>query len=118
MADSTDIRLSARASQVAERFKTEGWFDSANEAAIFAAAYILNTQFDSFDPLAYVVPDSNGSNYAYTSFDKDGTWDILLRTLYHTDMPRTCLRSLMVYGLEYIGNQIDESGKLSLVDYL
>ena len=118
MTDSSDIRLSLRASQIADRFKQDGWFDNASEAAVFAAAYILHTQFESFDPQTYVIKDSNGSNYAYTSFDKDGTWEKLLRALYNTEKPRSCLRSLMIYGLEYIGEKIDESGKLSIVDLI
>jgi len=115
---SNEFRLSQRASEVAERFVNEGWFKHASEAALFAASYVLRSQFDSFDPATYIVSDNNGSNYNISTFDNDGTWSNLLTCLYKTDSPRLYLRNIIVYGLELCGTIIDEAGVLRIGDFV
>ncbi len=113
-----DISISTKAKAVADRLVEEGYFSTRAAAAVFAAAYVLRTQFDSFDPSAYTVSDGDGLNNAYGSFDRDGKWEQLLASLYQTDTPRTYLRNLMVYGLEYIGDEINRTGRIQIADYI
>lgn len=113
-----DISLSTKSVQVAKRFVEEGYFSNNAEVAIFAAAYVLKTQFGSFDPASYVVSDGNGLNNAYASFDRDGKWETLLANLYQTETPRTFLRNLMVYGLEYIGDEVEKTGRIQIADFI
>lgn len=113
-----DISISLRAKQVADRFVEEGYFSTRAEAAIFAAAYILKTQFNSFDPSTYVVSDGAGLNNAYGTYDRDGKWEKLLSSLYKTDTPRTYLRNLMVYGLETLGDEIESTGRIQIADFI
>lgn len=113
-----DISISSKAKAVADRLVDEGYFSTRASAAIFAAAYILRNQFDSFDPSTYIVSDGDGLNNAYGSFDRDGKWEQLLSNLYQTDTPRTYLRNLMVYGLEYIGDMINKTGRIQISDFI
>ncbi len=118
MAENQDIVFSARANEVAERFVNAGFFKARSDAALFAAAYILRTQFRSFDPASF-TSDSLGSNYGYGTFDPEGKWSRLLTALYETDRPRLYLKNLMIYGLETIGDAIDRSGGvIQIADYL
>ncbi len=113
-----DISISIKAKAVADRLVEEGFFSTRAAAAIFAAAYVLRTQFDSFDPATYTVSNGDGLNNAYGSFDRDGKWEQLLVNLYQTDTPRTYLRNLMVYGLEYIGDEINRTGRIQIADFI
>ena len=118
MAENQDIVFSARASEVAQRFVDAGYFKARSDAALFAAAYILRTQFRTFDPSTF-TSDSRGSNYGYGTFDPEGKWSRLLSAMYETDTPRLYLKNLMIYGLETIGEAIDQSGGvIQIADYL
>ncbi|TQI67887.1 hypothetical protein [Clostridium sp. KNHs216] len=115
----TDLKLSQRASDyVAQMFVDEGWFTIRQDAAIFAAAYVLKYHFKDFDPGSYVVPDQLGTNYAYGNLDKGGYWENLIRNLYQTETPRLFFRNLMIYGLEEIGNDIERLGVLQIENYI
>ena len=114
-----DLRLSQRASDyVAQMFVDEGWFTTRKEAALFAAAYVLKYLFHEFDPASYIVPDQQGTNYAYGNLDEGGYWENLIRNLYQTETPRLFLRNLIIYGLEEIGDDIDRLGVLQVEKYI
>jgi len=114
----TDIRLSERASIVAQRFLDEGWFSTRKDAAMFAAAYVLKYHFRDFDPGAYTVKDQFGSNYGYYALDEGGYWETLMKHLFQTDTPKLYFRNLMIFGLEMIGDDIDRLGILQIVNYI
>lgn len=111
MNDITNLRLSRRATEVAEKLEETGKFDSAISAAKFALAYAVDNYFDEFDPKSYSVSDSAGNNYNVGSFDNDGTLVQAIRALYpDVETPFIYIRSLAVFGLEKIGDIIDEQG--------
>ena len=112
-----DIRLSRKASDMAEYLKDIGWFSYAKDAAIFAAAYVVKNYKD-FKPEEYMPKDKDGSNYAYGSLDNDGTWDKLITVLYETNSPRLCLRNLMIYGLELMGEDREKNVVIRLDEYI
>lgn len=117
MEDSTQFALSDKASKTADAFKAEGWFNSASEAGVFAAAYVVKNQPD-FNPLAFTPHDGAGSKYNYSSFDSDGTWLRFLQARYHTSTPRICMRNLVIYGLECFADIIAEHGVIRISDFL
>ena len=117
MEDSTQFALSEKASKTALAFKNDGWFEDASEAGVFAAAYVVKN-YPDFDPMSYIPHDGLGSKYNYSTFDPDGTWIRFLQARYHTDTPRVCMRNLIIYGLETIGNIIDEHGIIRITDFI
>lgn len=118
MAENQDIVFSAKATEVATRFVNAGYFRARSDAALFAAAYVIRTQFKTFDPSTF-ISDSNGSNYGYGTFDPDGRWSRLLTAMYGTDSPRLYLKNLMIYGLESIGDNIERTGgTIQITDYI
>ncbi len=117
MEDSTQFALTDRASKIAQLFKTEGWFDDASEAGVFAAAYVVKNHPD-FDPLTFVPSDAGGSKYNYSTFDSDGTWLRFLQARYHTTTPRICMKNLIIHGLEIIGDIIEKRGVIRISDLL
>ena len=118
MAENQDIVFSAKATEVATRFVDAGYFKARSDAALFAAAYVIRTQFKTFDPSSF-SSDSNGSNYGYGTFDPDGRWSRLLTAMYGTDRPRLYLKNLMIYGLETIGENIEKTGgTIQITDYI
>ena len=64
MEDFTNVRLSAYASQVAEKLKERGLFDYEYDAAKFAMGYVIKNYYGCFDPATYQVEDNNGSNHS------------------------------------------------------
>ena len=118
MAENQDIVFSAKANEVASRFVDAGFFKARSDVALFAAAFILRTEFNTFDPASF-ISDSDGSNYSYGTFDPDGRWSRLLVALYKTDRPRLFLKNLMIYGLETIGAIIERNGgTIQITDYI
>ena len=111
MNDLTNFRLSKRAEEVAEQLKNTGKFGYAVDAAKFALAYAIKNYYEEFDPASYVVRDSLGTNYNVGSFDNDGTLLQSIKALYPgVETPFIYVRALVVFGLEKIGEIIDEQG--------
>ena len=50
MAEFSQFTITDAAYEAATRFVEEKWFDSANEAGKFAAAYAIRCHFDEIDP--------------------------------------------------------------------
>jgi hypothetical protein len=117
--DLVNIRLSRYANEVAEQLVASKYFDYTSTVAKFALAYALKNHFDEIDPATYQVPDAGGSNYNIGSFDSDGQLALLLKTLYpETTTPYTYARSLMVFGLNKLGERISREGLHSISSFL
>lgn len=117
MAEFNQFTITDEAFETANLFVEEKWFDNANEAGIFAAAYAIRNHYSDLNPteLRY----SGGShNYGYSSFDPDGSWEMIIRILYNTDTPRSVFRNLIIWGLEDMGEKIKKSGRLQITDFL
>jgi len=118
MEDFTNVRLSAYASQVAEKLKERGLFDYEYDAAKFAMGYVVKNYYGSFDPATYQVEDNNGSNHSVGSYDGDGQVAALIRALYpDTTTPYRYMRALMVYGLTELG-KLDEKEPITAISSL
>jgi len=117
MAEFSQFTITDKAFEVAARFVEEKWFDSANEAGIFAASYVIRHHFQSFDPSSVRYPGGS-HNYGYSSFDPDGSWETIVKNLYNTDTPRAYFRNLIIWGLEDIGKHIEETGVFQITDFI
>lgn len=117
MAEFTQFTLSNKAKDVADRLVSDGWFSSANEAGIFAAAYAIKYHFNDVNPLELKYANTT-HNYGYSSFDPDGSWETIMENLYKTETPRLCFKNLIIWGLEAIGDQIEKEGILQITDYI
>lgn len=111
------ITITDTAYEVASKFVEDGWFDSANEACKFAAAYAIRHHFDKIKPESLYYPRGS-HNYGYSSFDPDGSWEKIIKILYNTDRPREYFRNLIIWGLEDMGQKIKESGRIQITDFL
>ena len=116
MAEFSQFTITDAAYEAASRFVEEKWFDSANAAGKFAAAYAIRCHFNEIDPGEMRYPGST-HNYGYSSFDPDGSWETIIKTLYNTDTPRAYFRNLIIWGLEDMGRRIQESGVLQITDF-
>lgn len=111
MNDLVNLRLSKEANDIAERLVSTGKFENVITAAKFALAYALKNHYDEFAPESYVVSDSGGNNYNIGTVDKDGTLSALLRAIYpDTTTPYIYARALMIFGLQKIGERINNEG--------
>jgi hypothetical protein len=112
--DLTNIHLTAATSEVVNRLRETGYFDTEITVAKFALGYALKNHSDDIDPAKYKLADSNGSNFNVGSIDSDGQVASLLRALYETDTPYLFARAFMVFGLTKIGERIDAEGMNSI----
>lgn len=112
--DMQDIALSLKAKNVASQFVNDGYFQYIYQAAVFAAAYVIRTEYDSFNPGTYTPFDTMGSNFTYQTVDPNSELEKLIINLYVTDTPHIYLRNLMDYGLEKIGDRIEKIGRIPL----
>lgn len=117
MGEFSQFTITDAAYEAATRFVEEKWFDSANEAGKFAAAYAIRCHFNEIDPGSLYYPGGS-HNYGYSSFDSDGSWETIIKTLYNTETPRAYFRNLIIWGLEDMGRKIQESGVLQITDFL
>ncbi len=107
--DIINIRLSAKATDVAERIEETGFFEDKISIAKFAMAYAIKNYFEDIDPIEIdSTRDSSGSNYNVGSIDGDKFISRLIEALYpETKTPYKYTRSLMIYGLEKLGELLD-----------
>lgn len=120
--DIIDIRLSQKASNVANRFKEEFFFPDAISAARFGFAYMLEKATEE-DIYVWLMKsdkkrddrfDSNGNNYAGATIDQGGKMtDILKSKFPDCDTPHQYIRLLMDAGLCELGEKI-----LSIEDFV
>ncbi len=118
--DITNIALSAHASEVANLMKDAGYFDDALSAAKFGMAYAIKYYFDEIDCEALEkIYDSNGNNYNVGSVDLDKYISKLLAVLYPgLTTPYRYSRVLMCYGLNKIGDIIEEGRLFPLSEHM
>lgn len=107
--DYVNIRLSAKASDIATRIEESKLFDSKISVAKFAMAYAIKNHFDEIDPLEIDNSrDASGLNYNVGSVDGDKFIAKLIEALYpETKTPYKITRGLMIYGLEKMGELLD-----------
>lgn len=109
--DSVNIRLSAKASEIAAKIEESRFFSDKISVAKFAMAYAIKNHFEEFDPLEIDESrDSTGSNYNIGSIDADKYISKLIETLYpETRTPYKITRGIMIYGLEKLGVLLEEN---------
>ena len=107
--DYITIRLSTKASDIAARIEESRLFDSKISVAKFAMAYAIKNYFDDFDPLEVDSDrDASGLNYNIGSIDGDKFISKFIEALYpDTKTPYKITRGLMIYGLEKLGELLD-----------
>ena len=119
MADLTNIAISSVASSAADRLMETNLFKQKSDLLMFAAGYMIKHHLTDFLPETYVLSDSDGSNYAFSTFDGEGKWAALIRALYpDCTTPYLYLRALMDKGVLLIAQQILDDASYSLVNEL
>lgn len=113
--DIVDIRLSTKASEVANRFKETFFFSDAISVAKLGFAYMLQ-QSEEKDLLYWLKLsdrkkddrfETNGLNYAGASIDKGGKMVSLIKAKYpECETPYLYIRLLMDAGLCELGEKI------------
>lgn len=111
--DIINLRLSGKASEIAEQIEESKFFDDKISIAKFAMAYAIKYHFDEIDPAEIdATRDSSGLNYNVGSIDGDKFISKLIESLYpDAKTPYKITRALMVFGLEKLGELLDD-GKL------
>ena len=117
MSEFTQFTIPDSIYDIAESLSSEGWFDSASQAGVFALAYTIRKHFDDIDPSSLKYP-GGGHNYNYNTFDPDRSWEEVISNLYNTDTPRTYFKNMMMWGLEDIGKHIQETGLFQISDFI
>ena len=117
MADLTNLALSKQASYVATQMKESGIFPDALSAAKFGMSYAIKYYWDEIDTVEEMahlnsVYDSQGNNYNIGSVDPDKYIAQIMDALYPgCETPYTFARVIMCYGLNKLGDLLEE-GKL------
>lgn len=107
--DYVNIRLSSKATDIAMCIEESKFFESKISIAKFAMAYAIKNHFGEFDPLDVDSDrDSTGLNYNVGSVDGDKFISKFIEALYpDTKTPYKITRGLMIYGLEKLGELLD-----------
>lgn len=108
--DIVNIRLSAKASNVATSIEEEHLFEDKIGIVKFAMAYAIKCYFDQVDPLEIDASrDSHGINYNVGSIDNDKFIAKMIESFYpETKTPYKIARGWMVFGLEKLGELLDK----------
>ncbi len=113
----TNFVLSKHASDIANQMKESGNFPDALVAAKFGMAYAIKYYWDEIGTSAELgrlekIYDSNGYHYNIGSVDPDKYISQIMEALYpDSDTPYTFARALMCYGLNKLGDLL-EDGRL------
>lgn len=107
--DITNLRLSIRASEIAAQIEESNFFDDKISIAKFAMAYAIKHHFNEIDPVEIDNSrDAGGLNYNIGSIDGDKFISKLIESLYpDTKTPYKITRALMIFGLEKLGELLD-----------
>lgn len=115
MAESvTTIVLSGQAQKVANQMKDSGTFPDALSAAKFGMSYAIKYYWEEVDTPEKLsklnsIYDSSGTTYNIGSLDPDNYIDKLMSALYPgTNSPYAFMRALMCFGLNKLGDLLDE----------
>lgn len=113
--DITNLRLSKHASDIANQMKESEEFDDALSAAKFGMAYAIKYYKDNLKTINDLdcldgVYDASGNNYNVGSIDPDNYIARFLELLYPGNRtPYRYARILMCYGLNKLGDLLDEN---------
>lgn len=118
--DIVNIRLSQKASEIADKIYDIGFFDDRVSIAKFGMAYAIKNHFDDIDPLEFEkTRDSQGFNYNVGTIDGDKFISKLIESLYsESEAPYKITRALMIFGLEKLGELYDNGTLLPLSQHL
>ena len=114
------IVLSRQASDVASKMSENGIFPDALSAAKFGMSYAIKYYWDDIDTVEKInhlinVYDSKGSTYNIGSLDPDKYISNLMEVLYpSSDAPYIVARVLICFGLNKLGDIIDEGRLLPI----
>lgn len=111
--DFTNIRLSGKASLIADRILDSKLFEDKATLCKFAFAYAIKYHAGEIDADAInEQTDSNGTNYSIGTLDGDKFLAQFVQA-FNPDViaPYRFIRAVMVYGLEKLGERFD-SGTL------
>ena len=119
MNDIVDIAISLEASRIADKIVELGYFKNKSDVLTYAAGFMVKNYYPSFSPGTYILDDTNGSNYSFSTFDSDGKWSSLVRALYpDTSTPYIYLRALMNQGLLLLGQMMRDNPNYSILNEL
>ena len=113
----TFFSLSRRASEIANQMKDSGIFPDALVAAKFGMAYAIKYYWNEIGNAEEVrklddIYDAQGNHYNIGSVDPDKYISQIMEALYpDTDTPYKFTRVLMCYGLNQLGDLL-EDGRL------
>lgn len=118
--DIINIRLSQKASEIAERIYELNLFDDRVSVAKFAMAFAIKNYFDEIDPVEIDASrDATGLNYNVGSVDGDKFISKLIESLYpDTKSPYKITRALMIFGLEKLGEILDNGQLIPLSELM
>lgn len=107
--DLQNVRLSARATAVAEILYSIGYFDDRVAIAKLGFAYAISNYYGRFDPSDMEKSiDSVGINWNIGTLDGDKSISEIVRALYpDTATPYRLARAIMCYGLDKLGERYD-----------
>ena len=116
MNDLTNITISSTASAAADRLLETKLFKQKADVLMFAAGYMIKHHLNDFSPETYVLADSEGTNYAFSTLDTEGKWAALIKALYpECCTPYLYLRSLMDKGVMLINQQMRDNPSYSIL---
>lgn len=113
--DLTNISLSKHASGIADEIMETRVFDDALTVAKFGMAYAVKYYMNELDTLEKLDAlgacyDSSGKNYNVGSVDPDHYIADLMALLYPgITAPYRCARILMCYGLNKLGDRLEDN---------
>ena len=111
----TNLVLSRNATAVAERMKESGIFPDVLTAAKFGMAYAIKYYWDEIgqsETLKHLdsIYDSQGNHYNIGSIDPDNYIAQIMGALYpDSDTPYKFTRLLMCYGLNQLGDLLEDN---------
>lgn len=109
----TTIALSKHAAEIANQMKDSGVFPDALNAAKFGMSYAIKYFWDDIGTSDKLIAfdkvyDSKGNNYNVGSIDSDKYIENLMLSLYpNCESPYKFARILMCYGLNQLGDYLD-----------
>ena len=119
MTDLTNITISSVASSAADEIMQTNLFKQKSDILLFSAGYMIKHHLKDFSPDMYVLADSDGSNYAFSTFDGEGKWASLIRALYpDCTTPYLYLRALMDKGVLLLSQKMVDDPTFSFVTEL
>ena len=111
--DLTNIKLSGRATSIADAIYEKGFFEDRVTIAKLGFAYAISKHYRKFDVDEYDKQlDSDGSNYNVGSLDGDKSISELIQILYpETQTPYRYARAIICFGLDKLG-ELHDRGEL------